>query len=173
MFVVATNDNYASVAETRAMYQAVKTKGKRLEVLTGDFDGLHGWELLRSPATGEQFGPVAAKVAAFLVQDDAADALQLGPLAVAKVLEVVVDDAHRRDPTPHATPGAAPSESGGEHHLTHRGISREPRALEPDEADFVGSVACPWCSLGRPRCPPSPGSKGRADRPTRQQELAP
>src|ERR687898_791354 len=37
-------------------------------------------------------------------------------------------------------------------------------------ADFVGSGACPWCSLGMPRCPPSPGSKGRADRPARQQE---
>jgi dienelactone hydrolase len=66
MFVVATNDRYVPVGETRAMYQAVKTKGKRLEVLSGDFDGLHGWELLRNPATGEQFGPVAAKVAAFL-----------------------------------------------------------------------------------------------------------
>jgi hypothetical protein len=48
------------------MYRAVKTDGKRLEVLSGDFDGLHGWELLRNPATGEEFGPVAAKVAAFL-----------------------------------------------------------------------------------------------------------
>src|SRR5215217_2696128 len=37
-------------------------------------------------------------------------------------------------------------------------------------ADFVGSVACPRGSLGMPRCPPSPGSKGRADRPARQQE---
>src|SRR5215207_4868686 len=37
-------------------------------------------------------------------------------------------------------------------------------------ADFVGSLACPWCSLGMPRYPPSPGSKGRADRPARQQE---
>src|SRR5688572_5065552 len=35
-------------------------------------------------------------------------------------------------------------------------------------ADFVGSVACPWCSLGMPRCLPSPGSKGRAARPARQ-----
>jgi hypothetical protein len=66
MFVVATNDNYASVAETRAMYRAVKTGDKRLEVRSGDFDGLHGWDLLKNPATGEQFGPVAAKVAAFL-----------------------------------------------------------------------------------------------------------
>ena len=66
MFVVATNDGTVSVAETRTMYQALRTKGKRLEVLSGDFDGLHGWDLLRNPATGEQFGPVAAKVAAFL-----------------------------------------------------------------------------------------------------------
>src|SRR5215217_749117 len=34
-------------------------------------------------------------------------------------------------------------------------------------ADFVGFAACPWWSLGMPRCPPSPGSKGRADRPAR------
>lgn len=43
MLVVATNDNYVSVAETRAMYQAVKSGGKRIEVLTGSFDGRHGW----------------------------------------------------------------------------------------------------------------------------------
>jgi dienelactone hydrolase len=66
MFVVATNDQYVSVQETRTMYGAVKTGDKRLEVLSGEFDGLHGWELLRNPATGEEFGPVAAKVAAFL-----------------------------------------------------------------------------------------------------------
>lgn len=66
MFVVAINDRYVSVQETRAMYQAVSNRDKRLEVLSGDLDGLHGWELLRNPATGEQFGPVAAKVAAFL-----------------------------------------------------------------------------------------------------------
>jgi hypothetical protein len=39
-------------------------------------------------------------------------------------------------------------------------------------ADFVGSVACPWRPDGMPRCPPSPGSEGRADRPARQQEEA-
>ena len=66
MFVVATNDRYVSVKETRTMYRAVKSDAKRLEVLSGDFDGLHGWELLRNPATGEEFGPVAARVAAFL-----------------------------------------------------------------------------------------------------------
>jgi pimeloyl-ACP methyl ester carboxylesterase len=66
MFVVATNDGDVSVAETRAMHRAVKTGDKRLEVLSGDFDGLHGWALLKNPATGEEFGPVAAKVAAFL-----------------------------------------------------------------------------------------------------------
>jgi hypothetical protein len=37
-------------------------------------------------------------------------------------------------------------------------------------ADFVGSVACPYWSFGLPRCPPSPGSKGRADRPARHQK---
>jgi hypothetical protein len=65
MFVVATNDSAVSVAETRAMYRAVKAGGKRLEVLSADFDGGLGWKLLNDPATGE-FGPVAAKVAAFL-----------------------------------------------------------------------------------------------------------
>jgi dienelactone hydrolase len=66
LFVVATNDGAVSVAQTRAMYQAVKTRDKRLEVRSGDFDGLHGWALLKNPATGEQFGPVAAKITAFL-----------------------------------------------------------------------------------------------------------
>src|SRR4029453_18468102 len=70
----------------------------------------------RLPLVSHRGGAVAAR---FLsvghpVQDDAADALQLGPLAVAKVLEVVVDDAHRRDPTPQAAAaGAAPRGSGG------------------------------------------------------------
>jgi dienelactone hydrolase len=66
MFVVATNDPAVSVAETQAMYRAVTAGGKRLEVLSGDFDGQHGLALLKNPTTGEQFGPVAAKVAAFL-----------------------------------------------------------------------------------------------------------
>ena len=48
------------------MYRAVNSDAKRLEVLSGDFDGGHGWALLKNPATGEEFGPVAAKVAAFL-----------------------------------------------------------------------------------------------------------
>jgi hypothetical protein len=39
-------------------------------------------------------------------------------------------------------------------------------------ADFVGSTACPWGPVGMPRCPPSPGSKGRADRPARHQETS-
>jgi esterase/lipase len=65
MFVVATNDRYVSVDETRAMYQAVKTRDKRLEALSGPSDGLHGWELLNN-ATGGEFTPVAAKVAAFI-----------------------------------------------------------------------------------------------------------
>ena len=65
MFVVATNDHCASVSETRAMYRAVKSNDKRLEVLAGLYDARHGWQLLTDPASG-QFGSVAAKVAAFL-----------------------------------------------------------------------------------------------------------
>jgi hypothetical protein len=30
--------------------QAVKTGDKRLEVLSGPFDGRHGWQLLNNPA---------------------------------------------------------------------------------------------------------------------------
>ena len=66
MFVVATNDMYVAVPETRETHRdGQDQRGQRLEVLSGDFDGLHGWDLLRNPANGE-FGPVAAKVAAFL-----------------------------------------------------------------------------------------------------------
>ena len=65
MFVVATNDSYVSVPETRAMYRAVRSKDKRLEVLAGPYDARHGWQLLTDP-DGGQFGSVAAKVAAFL-----------------------------------------------------------------------------------------------------------
>jgi hypothetical protein len=52
-----------------------------------------------------------------------------------------------------------------------RHLSR-PRPASPCMADFVGSVACPWWPVGIPRCSPSPGSKGRADRPARQPEGA-
>jgi dienelactone hydrolase len=65
MLVVATNDRYVSVEETPTMYQAVRNRDKRLEVLSGPFDGQHGWQLLNDPATGE-FSSAAAKVAAFL-----------------------------------------------------------------------------------------------------------
>jgi dienelactone hydrolase len=65
MLVVATNDRYVSVAETRAMDQAVKTGDKRLAVASGPLDGRHGWQLLNS-ATGGEFSSVAANVAAFL-----------------------------------------------------------------------------------------------------------
>ena len=41
------------------------TPMNRVEVLSGPFDGLHGWELLNNPGTGA-FTPVAAKVAAFI-----------------------------------------------------------------------------------------------------------
>jgi pimeloyl-ACP methyl ester carboxylesterase len=63
--VVATNDRYVSVEETRAMYQAVKTRSKRLEVVSGPFDGRHGWQLLNNPADG-RFTSVAADMVAFL-----------------------------------------------------------------------------------------------------------
>jgi hypothetical protein len=64
--VVATNDRYASVDETRAMYRAVESGDKRLEMLSGNFDGVHGWDLLNDPAEPTRFSSVAAKVAAFL-----------------------------------------------------------------------------------------------------------
>jgi hypothetical protein len=63
--VVATGDRRAPAAETRALYRAVRTRDKRLEVLSGPFDGRHGWELLANPASGA-FTPVAAKMAAFI-----------------------------------------------------------------------------------------------------------
>lgn len=64
--VGASNDRYAPVGETRAMYRAAaKARDKRLEVLSGPFDGLHGWELFTDGASGAPT-PVAAKVAAFI-----------------------------------------------------------------------------------------------------------
>jgi alpha-beta hydrolase superfamily lysophospholipase len=66
MLVVATNDRYVSVEETRTMYQAVKNRDKRLEVLSGPFDRRHGWQLLNDPAGGE-LTSVATNVAAFLI----------------------------------------------------------------------------------------------------------
>jgi alpha-beta hydrolase superfamily lysophospholipase len=66
MFVVATGDQYAPVAETRGLYRAVKARGRRLEVLSGPaFDGRHGWDLLADQAGGD-FTPVAAAVAGFV-----------------------------------------------------------------------------------------------------------
>jgi hypothetical protein len=47
------------------MYQTVKARSKRLEVVPGQFDGRHGWQLLNDPAGGE-FTSLAAKVEAFL-----------------------------------------------------------------------------------------------------------
>jgi hypothetical protein len=58
-------------------------------------------------------------------------------------------------------------------HSTNQAGTRAEHARQPDHmADFAGSIACPWRSVGMPRCPPSPGSKGRADRPARQHEGA-
>jgi pimeloyl-ACP methyl ester carboxylesterase len=65
MLLVATNDSVVSVEETQAMHRSVKAGAKRLEVLTDEYDGGHGWRLLTDPATGE-LGSVAAGVAAFL-----------------------------------------------------------------------------------------------------------
>jgi hypothetical protein len=75
MFVVATNDIYAPVHQTRLMYQAVKTQNKRLSVLSGPFDARHGWDLLTNPADAT-FSPVASKVAAFVSATLAIDGLR-------------------------------------------------------------------------------------------------
>jgi dienelactone hydrolase len=64
MFVVANLDQYTSVAETRAMYQAAKTTGKRLVVLPSQFNGFHGWQVLTNVGGG--FSATAAAVAGFI-----------------------------------------------------------------------------------------------------------
>jgi dienelactone hydrolase len=64
MFVVADLDQYTSVDETRAMYQAAKTGDKSLLVLPSQFDGFHGWMDL-TQASGA-FSPTATKVADFI-----------------------------------------------------------------------------------------------------------
>lgn len=65
LFVVAGNDPYVTVEETRAMYRAVRAPGTRLLALSGPYDGRHGVELLTDPVTGLPT-PVADQVAAFL-----------------------------------------------------------------------------------------------------------
>jgi dienelactone hydrolase len=66
MLVVASNDRYAPVDQTRAMYRAITTHDRQLLVLSGpSFDGRHGWDLLTDSA-GDQSTSVAAKVAALL-----------------------------------------------------------------------------------------------------------
>jgi dienelactone hydrolase len=64
MFVVANDDQYTSVDQTRAMYQAAKTAGKRLVVLSGQFNGFHGWMVLTNVGGG--FSSTAARVAEFI-----------------------------------------------------------------------------------------------------------
>jgi alpha-beta hydrolase superfamily lysophospholipase len=64
MFVVANLDQYTSVAETRAMYQAAKTTSKRLLVLPSQFNGFHGWQVLTNVGGG--FSATAAQVADFI-----------------------------------------------------------------------------------------------------------
>jgi alpha-beta hydrolase superfamily lysophospholipase len=64
MFVLANLDQFTSVDETRAMYQAAKTTDKRLLVLPGQFDGFHGWQVLTN--TSGAFSSTAAKVTEFI-----------------------------------------------------------------------------------------------------------
>jgi dienelactone hydrolase len=64
MFVVANDDQYTTVAETRAMYQAAKTADKRLLVLPGQFNGFHGWQVLTNVGGG--FSATAVQVADFI-----------------------------------------------------------------------------------------------------------
>jgi pimeloyl-ACP methyl ester carboxylesterase len=66
MYVVATQDRYVSVDDTRALYRATRATDKRIEVLSGSNAGLHGWQLL-SNFQGSGWTPVAAKVAAFVL----------------------------------------------------------------------------------------------------------
>ena len=77
----------------------------------------------------------------------------------------------RREPRSPTTPRV---EGSGRTVLACPAPSRKHSTNQPGtrarscRADFVGSVAWPWCSLGMPRCPPSPVP--RAARPARQQE---
>jgi dienelactone hydrolase len=64
MFVIADLDQFASIDETRAMYQADKTADKRLLVLPSQFDGFHGWMVLTVDSGA--FSPTATKVAEFI-----------------------------------------------------------------------------------------------------------
>jgi dienelactone hydrolase len=64
MFVVANLDQYTTVEETRAMYQADKTADKRLLLLPSQYDGFHGWQVL-TEASGA-FSPTATKITAFI-----------------------------------------------------------------------------------------------------------
>jgi pimeloyl-ACP methyl ester carboxylesterase len=63
MFVVANLDQYTSVDETRAMYQAAKNTDKHLLVLPSQFNGFHGWQVLTNVGGG--FSSTAATVAEF------------------------------------------------------------------------------------------------------------
>jgi dienelactone hydrolase len=65
MFMVANNDAYTTVDETRAMHQAAKAGDKRLEVLSGEFDGRHGWGLL-TDTSGGKFSSAATTVTEFV-----------------------------------------------------------------------------------------------------------
>src|SRR5919198_610654 len=61
----ADYDAYTTVEETRAMHQAAKVSDKRLEVLSGELDGRHGWGLLTDVGTGG-FSSAATTVTEFI-----------------------------------------------------------------------------------------------------------
>jgi dienelactone hydrolase len=64
MFVVANLDQYTSVDETRAMYQAAQATDKHLLVLPSQFNGFHGWQVLTN--VGGEFSSTATTVAEFI-----------------------------------------------------------------------------------------------------------
>jgi dienelactone hydrolase len=64
MFLVANYDQYTTVDETRAMYQAAKTADKRFLVLPNQFDGFHGWQVLTN--TSGKFSRAATRVTDFI-----------------------------------------------------------------------------------------------------------
>jgi pimeloyl-ACP methyl ester carboxylesterase len=63
LFVVAAGDPLAGVAAVRALYTDYAGRTKRLDVLSGSYTGLHGWDLLSRSST---WTPLAAQLAAYL-----------------------------------------------------------------------------------------------------------
>jgi len=67
LFVVATNDRFVTVDDTRTMYKATGARDKHVQVLTGPYDGQHGWTLLTTPGGAQAWSPLAAQVATFVL----------------------------------------------------------------------------------------------------------